>query len=623
MKFYLLLLFFILLFFKNSLGISVINHKDSLPSYDTLSKDFGKTAFALLQDHHYDSALNYFYKALKTFAVQENPEQKAYILNNIGVIYSYKGNIDSCSFFYNEAKYLYLKIKDYKKAAYCDINLGIFNKRKAYYDQALSYLLSAAALLEKTHPDLALSSCYNTIATIFSKKKDYVNSLFYYRKSLTIREQFKVDQEIAASYNNIGIIYRKLNLPDSALTYYFKALSIKERYKNYESTAATLNNIGLVNLQKNNLSLAEKYFQRSLKITNSETGREGDAITLNNLGKLYFNQGDYLKSIHYLNKADEIIHQNSLLEELRNNLEIKVQVLEKMNEDKEAIVAYKTLLQINDSILNKEKIQSINELQAKFEADKRLQQINDLEQRQLIQQAELKINQYWITGLAIVILFATAIVILTILLFKREKSNKRKVEILMQELHHRIKNNLQLLSGIFRLQARVVHDKIALEAVRSGENRVNAMSLIHQKLYSKAGSRKMALKEYISTLMEDLAEAYGYKLNAENILLDVEDLELDIDKVIPLGLIVNELASNSFKYAFPNVDHPVLSVKLHRKKKDIILDFYDNGKGFTTDAEHGTSMGLKIINTLSRQLQAKSEWITAGQTKFYMQMSIM
>src|SRR5690606_6380566 len=136
----------------------------------------------------------------------------------------------------------------------------------------------------------------------------------------------------------------------------------------------------------------------------------------------------------------------------------------------------------------------------------------------------------------------------------------------------RVKNNLQLLSSVFSLQAQYLSEPTAVLAVRSSESRVNAMALIHKKLYDGTNERSVQIREYFQELMQYLLNAYGFSENQVTVQVDAPDLRLDVDKAIPVGLIVNELVSNSFKYAFADQDSPAIGIKLRVEENTMKLE---------------------------------------------------
>lgn len=618
----------IILFFSHSLygqsdqNTLISQYKDSLNTdggrkglwYQELGKLY-------LTSGYYDSAAKYYKKAAAMPAAQSDPVRLAYLYNNLGVAF-YPAHPDSALHYYTRAKELFTAQDSLLQAASCGVNLGIIYKDLGLYERAVENLTEAALILEKQDKGRQLASCYNAIASIYSRQGDYSQALTYHRQALRIRQSLQIDKLIAASHNNIGIIFKKMGEYDSALHYYQKSLTIKRKLHDKKGIGVTLNNIGTVLMDQRKHDSAKPFLTESLQLRKETGDQQGIAITTNNLALLYYHQNQYSKALKLADEAHSLIRPLGLLEELRDNLEARVKILEALGKPEAALDAAKTLILVKDSLLNKQKAESLMEMQVKYETEKKIREIAMLEQKQKLQEVQLEVRQLVILGLIIV---AALLIILGLVIrskWKKEKSSKKQVETLMQELHHRVKNNLQLLSDIFSLQARNINDSDALEAVKSGENRVNAMAIIHQKLYRKSESRSVNLKEYLTSLVEELADTYGYDLSTHNIKVNIADLEMDVDRVIPLGLIVNEVVSNAFKYAFPVTANPSLTVEVVRNGNNLLLRVADNGKGFDRDQPAGTSMGLDIITTLSRQLRAKTGWETEGHVEFNLQLAL-
>jgi two-component sensor histidine kinase len=174
----------------------------------------------------------------------------------------------------------------------------------------------------------------------------------------------------------------------------------------------------------------------------------------------------------------------------------------------------------------------------------------------------------------------------------------------MKELHHRVKNNLAIVSSLLSMQSNRLEDKNAAKAVREGQMRVQAMSLIHQRLYKTDDVSTVNIKDYFTELAESLMQAYGYSSDDFELTIEVKNPALDVDLAIPLGLIVNELITNSFKYAYEGIERPSLSIYL-KNDKDITLKIQDNGIGIDEKlvSQKSNSFGQKLIKGLSKQLK--------------------
>ena len=179
---------------------------------------------------------------------------------------------------------------------------------------------------------------------------------------------------------------------------------------------------------------------------------------------------------------------------------------------------------------------------------------------------------------------------------------------LLKEIHHRVKNNLQMVSSLLSLQTKNTRSKAAIEALEEGKSRVKAMALIHQKLYQNEDLSVIEMQGYIESLVNSVQSVFKKGGHNINITIDAEGVELDIDRAIPFGLILNELVSNSFKYAFPE-DHenPKIYIHLQKTGSQGFFEYADNGVGLPEDTEEraNSSMGIRLINRLVNQLQSK------------------
>jgi two-component sensor histidine kinase len=179
---------------------------------------------------------------------------------------------------------------------------------------------------------------------------------------------------------------------------------------------------------------------------------------------------------------------------------------------------------------------------------------------------------------------------------------------LLKEIHHRVKNNLQMVSSLLSLQTKNTRSKAAIVALEEGKSRVKAMALIHQKLYQNDDLSVIEMQGYIESLINSVQSVYKKGGHNISITIDAEGTELDIDRAIPFGLILNELVSNSFKYAFPeNDENGKIYIHLRKNGDQGYFEYTDNGVGLPedTDERSHSSMGIRLINRLVNQLQSK------------------
>ena len=185
------------------------------------------------------------------------------------------------------------------------------------------------------------------------------------------------------------------------------------------------------------------------------------------------------------------------------------------------------------------------------------------------------------------------------------KASLKEKEVLLREIHHRVKNNMQIVSSLLRLQSAKVEDKKTQEILKGCQNRIRTMALIHEKLYQSKDLAKINFAQYIDGLAVHVFQSYGVDSNLVAVKTDLEEVLLDLNRAIPCGLIINELLSNSIKHAFPEGKKGEILVKLHSDKKDMItLVVSDNGIGLpdNIDFRKAQSLGLQMVNDLTRQI---------------------
>jgi PAS domain S-box-containing protein len=197
------------------------------------------------------------------------------------------------------------------------------------------------------------------------------------------------------------------------------------------------------------------------------------------------------------------------------------------------------------------------------------------------------------------------------------KSLKEK-EVLLKEIHHRVKNNLQVITSLLDLQSDYVTDKKALEVLLECQNRVKSISLIHERLYESRDLAHVDFPQYIQLLMDNLLRAYGVSPDRVGLKIDVTDIQLGLDTAIPCGLIIHELVSNCLKHAFPENRTGEIRVGMHQDGDRYFLIVSDNGAGFKGRSDFRTvsNLGLQLVDTLTSQIAGNIDFHTNGGTEF-------
>ena len=188
---------------------------------------------------------------------------------------------------------------------------------------------------------------------------------------------------------------------------------------------------------------------------------------------------------------------------------------------------------------------------------------------------------------------------------------------LLKEVHHRVKNNLQIISSILNLQSTSVSDKQTLDLLKNSQDRIRSMSLIHELLYQTKDFSTINFLEYIRSISTNLFQSYNQNKNID-LVLELQPVALDLDLAIPCGLIINELITNSLKYAFEITGSGEVKIILSQLGDEVLLTIEDNGKGFPTtiDFRDTESLGMQLVVSLVDQIDGEIKLESVSGTKY-------
>ncbi|MES2565751.1 MAG: PAS domain S-box protein [Bacteroidota bacterium] len=206
---------------------------------------------------------------------------------------------------------------------------------------------------------------------------------------------------------------------------------------------------------------------------------------------------------------------------------------------------------------------------------------------------------------------------------KITQSLKEK-DILLKEVHHRVKNNMQVISSILNLQSSYVKDNYALNLLKECQNRIKSMAFIHESLYQTKNFESVNFSEYVTTLSKNLVHTYSISTKKIKLILTLDNLFLSLDASIPCGLIINEIISNSLKYAFPDNRDGIIFVTLRVIKKQVKIEVGDNGIGIpeSIDVKNTQTLGLQLVETLVEQLNGTLNLKRKNGTTFSIEFKI-
>ena len=478
-------------------------------------------------------------------------------------------------------------------------------------------------------------------------------------KSQTIAEKLGDKEAIAVQLGNIGGVLMNMRRPEEAVKSFEKAIALLKEQNNKARLVKILTNLAGAYFQiPSKTALVDPTLAEALKYGLEIKSRSVLNIYINKLGlamdnkqfakaaidiqelkkaRMQFDDADALAHVDYFNALldrengkprEAIVSLNLALERFKKignfirqfeTYQQLVTTQSMIGDYKGALMSQQNYQMMSDSMYKVESLKNINELEAKYQNEKKQAKIdvqtNELAQRRRIQWGLL-------AGL-------TLLGGLSFLLFQQNKKTNKanekikrqamQLETMMRELHHRTKNNMQVVSSLLSLQTSQLADSSeAAEAMRSGQARVEAMSLIHQRLYQNADVSTVNIQEFTKDLVEKLAFAFGQNPSVFSSKITVQQPEINVDTAMPLGLILNELLTNSFKYAFAKHEKPALTIDLQERKGTLTLHYADNSAGLPPQysIENSDSFGLQLIVSLAQQLDGTYKYWNADGFHF-------
>lgn len=583
------------------------------PSHPSLQKPEELNAFAveLWQRGQYDSALVFAEKSQTLSLETRDSLTLAKSMNTFGMIYNSKGDPAKSIYYYEQALAI-LKALDNKDLIPSTMtNIGIVFMKQAVYDKALSNLFEAAIYFEEKKELRSLSSVYNSIGSIYRYERSYDKALQYHALALEARKELRYDKGIAGSLNNIGTVYTELGNYDSALYYFNLSLKLKEIGNLPYEKASTLSNIAETHFLKKNYTLAETYFIEVHKLLEEAGDKVGLSESYYNLARI-----NIVKSAYPLAEKQALLSIKIATEAGVSDIRLKAYTLLKKiytstKNYPKALVYADLFIGLNDTLLGEEKQKSITQLEIKYEMEKKQRELQELNREKekaeailLIKDMQLASKTTYTNSLIITLVLLSAVIILLLLLFRDRNAFAKKLDLVIRELHHRVKNNFQVLLSLFNLQLANVQDETTKALIGANRNRITAMMLIHSGLYFDKDSTRVKIGNYIQNLVDNLLLIYELSPERIHIHYDIDkNLDIDVDKSIPLGLLINELVTNALKYAFDAGNPaPALHIYFHKNAGQYCLRIEDNGPGFDQSLSK-KSFGLKLAESQAKQLK--------------------
>lgn len=532
----------------------------------------------------------------------------------MGVIERFRGNFPKAKEHLNEFLVAAIDKKDTLKMADTHFQLGTILQNQGLLDEAIEHGYASIRLYEAAGYPQYTADSYTNLGIIYRKLKQYDSAEQQYRRALEIDEELNDLDGQAGNNANLGNLFAEQGRYEDAIQCYRRAMRFDSLNQSLWGLAYDHEDIGnMYNHQGHFREGLNQHF-RALGIRRKLPHKREIAFSYQNIGNTYFELLQYDRAIIYLDSAAAIGREIQALELLSETALVKSKIYAQSGNYRLAYAFNQEYTSLHDTLINQGVTDKINTLNAQFETEIKENQIALLNSENELKSSQLTAKKRQLAGLMIALALFAFLTALVYRLYSRTESQKKLIsknldekEILLREIHHRVKNNLQFISSLLNLQTEHIDDEKALSALQEGQDRVQSMALIHQNLYQDDNLTGVRVKDYFIKLIRNLFDSYNIRRNQIELTLEVEDLNLDVDTVIPIGLIINELVSNSLKYAFPGKRQGNILVRLEERDDRLELTVRDNGKGISSQEmeQLGSSFGYRLIKVFQNQLNAE------------------
>lgn len=563
------------------------------------------------------------------------------------------GNFDTdkAQLFLDSAKQIQAQTGDDQAKIEIENICGLIHRSRSEYAAAIECHLKALELAENFKDKSAQAKTLNNIAVAWRRTDNHPQAIKYHLDALNAAKDISNKTTQMYALNGLGNSFLQIQNYDRALEYFEKAYNIALEVGNKESQAINLNNIGDTYVSMKRYQKAYQYFTGSLNINLEIKSQVGIIISYISLGKSLYHLKRYDEAVGYLRKvlnspgfSEDKFHTASAKIELgraliplkkfseaekylREGLEAAKELKSKYNiskaykifsdlykKNKQFKKAYEYAMLhslMKDSLVSDEIQKKTFSIQVSNRLDQNREKVKLLQKEK--ENRKIKSRQQLIIVIAsgLIILLFTIYYFLIRQFRQKNKSNQqlksllKEKEVLIAEIHHRVKNNLALIAGLIQIQANNKNNSAEVQTLEEIHSRVFTFSLIYENLYDAGNFGEINFANYLKKYVRN----FSYKFNANHIKMEIqaENTIFSLKTAVPLALICNELITNCYKHAFKGMNKGKITIELkQQKKQDKLwkLSVSDNGIGAEKSPEYQNSTGYMIININSRQLNA-------------------
>lgn len=478
-----------------------------------------------------------------------------------------------------------------EKFGYAVVGGAVYEKEIAYvhyslnnYEKAITSFKKSAEEFKRKKMYLMQSSSLNDIGTCFRYLKQKDSSHYYYKKGLNIIRDLQVEKQRKEGYINYFENILSINVTETSS----EIIDVNKMIPLYNRVLKEAKNSNEINI-----------------VINSYYG----------LSKVFFDKKNIEMTLKYLDSAEVKLESYIYPKVKAQILELKVEALLLNNDFEKATSYFQIYRKFSDS-LNKAKVdKSFMSGVLKYETDIKTKELQNVKE---VVKSDKKVILYQRLGLVGIFLLFGFLALIYLKINRDNKTIRRQKlvvdkalsenKILIKEVHHRVKNNLQMVSSLFFLHSRKSKDANSKEILAQSQQQIQAMSIVHEMLYEKEDIIDVTAQEYIKKLTNTLLTAYPNK--KIQVAISAENISLHLDHANPIGLIINELITNSIKHGFKDLDKGEVFIQIRKTKNDYEFEYSDNGVGMSEVQKIQNSkktFGIRLISSLTEEMNGRLE----------------
>ena len=480
------------------------------------------------------------------------------------------------------------------------------------YEFALIDYRYALKLFQKHHNANGIVNTLIHLSEYYRGLHNFDNALLHIEKAQKVIQKTKISKKNRAYfYNRYAAILTEATT-DRALTIQFskKAIELAKEIGDKNIEASSLNELGFIYINKDTTK-SFSYFRESLKLYEKLNNTRYRVDILTNISRAYKNIKDFKNSIKYADEGLKITQNKDWQIIKRDLYYIKYRSHYNLKEFEKAVIASNNCRIYAEKVLKTENDKALSELQIKYKLEDKNNQILVEQEKANALKKETEDKKSEINLILLIVILLAIILSISIIAYLKIRSSNRLLnksvdqkEILLQEVHHRVKNNLTLLNSLLYLRAKGSEDENVISVLNECQSRVQAMALVHQNLYDVSDTSKVDFKKFISELFGESESMFATADKNTTIEIETNNIFFEMGFSVFLGLIINELITNSLKHGINKFDQSTISLRLDKNNNQYKMTYNDSGKGLPKnfDLQNSGGFGFKLINIMVKQI---------------------